>query len=131
MTTRTADGLENWRKGVRKKKREDIVSAALELFRKGGYHDTSVVTLSKLAGASTATIYKHFSSKEEILAACIETRLLKKTDGSVETNQAEVFLEEVARATLKEIILPHGYGDATKALKAFVSKYNAHGVSPV
>jgi AcrR family transcriptional regulator len=75
MTTRNADGLENWRKGVRKKKRDDILSAALELFRKRGYHDTSVVALSELAGASTATIYKHFSSKEEIFAACVETQL--------------------------------------------------------
>lgn len=101
---------------------DDILSAALELCRKGGYHDKRVVALSELAGASTATIYKHFSSKEEILAACIETQMLKKTDGPVETSQAEVFLEEVSRAALNEIILPNGYGDAKKTLKAFISK---------
>jgi hypothetical protein len=43
-----------------------------------------------------------------------------QNDGTIETDQAEVFLEEVSRATLNEILLPKGYRDATKALKAFV-----------
>ena len=80
----------------RASKRNDILSAAYTLFRKHGFHDTGVAALSDLANVSTATLYKHFSGKEEILAACIETQMLRQTDGSVETDQAEVFLEAVS-----------------------------------
>lgn len=122
MGSQQSGGLAKWREDLSAKKRRDILSAATTLFKKKGLHATSAVALAKLAHASTATIYKHFSSKEEIFAACVDAHLVKSDDGSIDTQEAEGFLEEVSRAMFNEIILPNGYGDATKALKEFISK---------
>jgi TetR/AcrR family transcriptional regulator, repressor of fatR-cypB operon len=47
--------------------KESIKRAAQELFRKFGYHKTSVNEIAKKAKIAKATIYKYFNSKEEIL----------------------------------------------------------------
>jgi AcrR family transcriptional regulator len=47
--------------------RESIKKAARELFRKYGYHKTSVNEIAKKAKIAKATIYKYFDSKELLL----------------------------------------------------------------
>jgi AcrR family transcriptional regulator len=47
--------------------KESIKKAAQELFRKFGYHKTSVNEIAKKARIAKATIYKYFDSKEAIL----------------------------------------------------------------
>jgi AcrR family transcriptional regulator len=47
--------------------KESILKAAKELFRKYGYHKTSVNEIAKKARIAKATIYKYFDSKEQIL----------------------------------------------------------------
>ncbi len=47
--------------------KESIIKAAKELFRKYGYHKTSVNEIAKKARIAKATIYKYFDSKEQIL----------------------------------------------------------------
>jgi AcrR family transcriptional regulator len=47
--------------------RESIVKAAQDLFRKYGYHKTSVNEIAKKAKIAKATIYKYFESKEVLL----------------------------------------------------------------
>ncbi len=47
--------------------KESILRASKELFRKYGYHKTSVNEIAKKARIAKATIYKYFDSKEQIL----------------------------------------------------------------
>ncbi|TWR24033.1 TetR/AcrR family transcriptional regulator [Mucilaginibacter pallidiroseus] len=47
--------------------RESIKLASQELFRKFGYHKTSVNEIARRAKIAKATIYKYFDSKEAIL----------------------------------------------------------------
>ncbi|MGZ3776910.1 MAG: TetR/AcrR family transcriptional regulator [Mucilaginibacter sp.] len=47
--------------------KESIKRAAQELFRKFGYHKTSVNEIAKRAKIAKATIYKYFDSKEAVL----------------------------------------------------------------
>lgn len=47
--------------------KDSIKKAARELFRKFGYHKTSVNEIAKKAKIAKATIYKYFASKEDIL----------------------------------------------------------------
>ncbi|HEK20915.1 MULTISPECIES: TetR/AcrR family transcriptional regulator [unclassified Mucilaginibacter] len=47
--------------------KESIKRAAQDLFRKFGYHKTSVNEIAKRAKIAKATIYKYFNSKEEVL----------------------------------------------------------------
>jgi AcrR family transcriptional regulator len=51
--------------------KESIVRAAKELFRKYGYHKTSVNEIAKKARIAKATIYKYFDSKEQVLDAIL------------------------------------------------------------
>ena len=47
--------------------KERIKTAARDLFRRYGYHKTSVVEIAKRAKIAKATIYKYFDSKEVLL----------------------------------------------------------------
>jgi AcrR family transcriptional regulator len=49
------------------KVKESIEAAARDLFRRYGYHKTSVVEIAKRAKIAKATIYKYFESKEVLL----------------------------------------------------------------
>ena len=51
--------------------RESIKRAAQELFRKYGYHKTSVNEIAKKAKIAKATIYKYFDSKELLLQSIL------------------------------------------------------------
>ena len=51
--------------------KESIKKAAKELFRKYGYHKTSVNEIAKKARIAKATIYKYFESKELVLNAIL------------------------------------------------------------
>ena len=51
--------------------KETIKKAAQDLFRKYGYHKTSVNEIAKRAKIAKATIYKYFDSKEMVLHAIL------------------------------------------------------------
>ncbi|RZK49872.1 MAG: TetR/AcrR family transcriptional regulator [Pedobacter sp.] len=51
--------------------KESITRSARELFRKYGYHKTSVNEIAKKARIAKATIYKYFDSKEQVLDAIL------------------------------------------------------------
>lgn len=51
--------------------KENIKKAAQELFRRYGYHKTSVNEIAKRAKIAKATIYKYFDSKELVLHAIL------------------------------------------------------------
>jgi TetR/AcrR family transcriptional repressor of nem operon len=52
--------------------RERIVEAAAELFRKNGFHSTSLSQLLREAGLTKGGFYFHFKSKEELGDAVID-----------------------------------------------------------
>jgi AcrR family transcriptional regulator len=51
--------------------KESIILAAKDLFRKYGYHKTSVNEIAKKSRVAKATIYKYFDSKEQVLDAIL------------------------------------------------------------
>ncbi|GAB92279.1 putative TetR family transcriptional regulator [Gordonia rhizosphera NBRC 16068] len=53
----------------RARTRRDIETASLELFESQGYHATTVEQITRLAGCSSATFFRHFRSKEDVLFA--------------------------------------------------------------
>jgi TetR/AcrR family transcriptional repressor of nem operon len=52
--------------------RERIVAVAAELFRKNGFHNTSLTQILNAAGLTKGGFYFHFKSKEELGDAVIE-----------------------------------------------------------
>jgi len=53
----------------RSRTRRDIESSALELFESQGYQSTTVEQITRRAGCSSATFFRHFGSKEDVLFA--------------------------------------------------------------
>jgi TetR/AcrR family transcriptional regulator of autoinduction and epiphytic fitness len=64
-------GLENYRRTVSEAKRASILKAARESFLKNGFSRAAMAEIARVADVSTATLYKHFSSKEELFEAVI------------------------------------------------------------
>ncbi len=46
--------------------RERLLQAAQELIEEGGYGGASVIAIAERAGVAAGTLYRHFSSKEEL-----------------------------------------------------------------
>jgi AcrR family transcriptional regulator len=70
--------------------KESIKRAAQELFRKFGYHKTSVNEIAKKAKIAKATIYKYFDSKEAVLHALLMDYIKINVDELVHGNMNEV-----------------------------------------
>ncbi|HEY4345607.1 MAG TPA: TetR/AcrR family transcriptional regulator [Parvibaculum sp.] len=64
-------GLEHYRRTISESKRVSILKAGRENFLRNGYSRAAVAEIAREADVSTATLYKHFSSKEELFAAVI------------------------------------------------------------
>ena len=52
---------------IRAQSKDKILMAALDLFAKNGYHNTSVSAIAKHAGISKGLIYNYYDSKEDLL----------------------------------------------------------------
>lgn len=64
--------------------RERILAAAYDLFSRRGVHDVGVDEVTVNADVAKATLYRHFSSKNELVLAFLERREHVWTKGSVE-----------------------------------------------
>jgi AcrR family transcriptional regulator len=53
-------------------RRQEILTAAADCFARKGFHQTSVADLCAAAGMSPGSLYRHFRSKDEIIAAMVE-----------------------------------------------------------
>ncbi|MGH8435088.1 MAG: TetR/AcrR family transcriptional regulator [Pseudomonas sp.] len=55
-------------------KRDQLVSTALELFYREGYHATGIDRILAESGVAKMTLYKHFKSKEELILAVLDSQ---------------------------------------------------------
>src|SRR6201992_112960 len=69
--------------------KDSIKRAAQDLFRKFGYHKTSVNEIAKKAKIAKATIYKYFESKEDVLHALLMGYIKTSVDELVHTNTTQ------------------------------------------
>ncbi|MCP4245656.1 MAG: helix-turn-helix transcriptional regulator, partial [bacterium] len=53
-------------------KKDQLVSVALDLFCRHGFHATGIDTIVAEAGVAKMTLYKHFRSKEDLVVAALE-----------------------------------------------------------
>ncbi|NJK64255.1 MAG: TetR/AcrR family transcriptional regulator [Synechococcaceae cyanobacterium SM2_3_1] len=64
--------IEEYRKSVADQKRQAILDAAIQNFLATGYERTTLEVVAKDAGVSTATVYKHFSTKRALFGGIME-----------------------------------------------------------
>ena len=73
-------------------RREQLLSTAADLFAERGFHGTSVADLGAACGMSGPALYKHFPSKDALLAAMLvsisEELLAVGTERSAEATDA-------------------------------------------
>lgn len=85
--------------------RESIVQAAKELFRKYGYHKTSVNEIARKARIAKATIYKYFESKEVLLHFILMDYISTSVDdmirNSLDGNDTEEYLKQLIFKTCR------------------------------
>src|ERR1700756_3297079 len=70
--------------------KESIKRAAQELFRKFGYHKTSVNEIAKKARIAKATIYKYFDSKEAVLHSLLMDYIKVSVDELIQAGSPEM-----------------------------------------
>ena len=93
----------------RKRSRGQILSAALKLFSRRGYHGTSIRDIAQAARASTGNVYHHFPDKEAIFNALIDQYLVAISSPEHPFNRALIAgvfpgdLEAMARAARASI----------------------------
>ncbi len=65
-------GLEGYRRRVSESKRKSIMEAAGAEFQDNGFTHAAMAEIARKADVSTATLYKHFGSKEELFSSIVE-----------------------------------------------------------
>ena len=70
--------------------KESIKRAAQDLFRKFGYHKTSVNEIAKKAKIAKATIYKYFESKEDVLHSLLMDYIKLSVDDLIHGDTPEM-----------------------------------------
>ncbi|MEP6650519.1 MAG: TetR/AcrR family transcriptional regulator [Lapillicoccus sp.] len=88
-------------------RREQIVEAAMARFAEGGFHSTGMAEVIAATGLSAGAVYRYFPSKEALIRAIVEERVL--------TNAAAAF----------ERILDEGVDDPVEAVSAALGVVDA------
>ena len=57
-------------------RREQIIEAAMTRFAEGGFHSTGMAEVIAATGLSAGAVYRYFSSKEALIRAIVEERVL-------------------------------------------------------
>ncbi len=91
-------------------KRQAIIQAATRLFLTQNYRSVSMEKIAQAAPVSKATLYNHFTSKHELLAAVVgelATSLLQTMTLS-EEDDAEQSLQKIAASFVELLYSPDG-----------------------
>ena len=64
---------ETWRATAKAQRREQYLDAAAALFAERGFRGVSIDELGAAAGVSGPALYRHFSSKEDVLSQLLES----------------------------------------------------------
>lgn len=89
-------------------RRQDILTAAIEIFAKKGFRGTTTRDLAYHAGVNEAIIFRHFKTKEDLYSAILEQKAcehrearIEEMEGLLEGNDDLLVFQAVARHFLK------------------------------
>ena len=92
---------------ITKIRRQEILSAAEELFSEKGFKGTTTKDLAAKAGVHEALLFRHFTNKQELYRAALEAKLLRNRNTALEQMQEcagnrddRGFFEALARGLL-------------------------------
>lgn len=76
-------------------RRQQVLEAAAECFRRSGFHGASMAQIAKAAGMSPGHIYNLFENKDAIIAAIVERDRDEIVQNITEGEQAEDLLNDM------------------------------------
>ena len=107
-------------------RREQILQAAMDLFHQNGYHATGMDEIGAAAGITGPGIYRHFKSKEQILATGIREAVTE----ALERNQVIVASADSPRRALDGLIANFVDGLLSNRWLSAVIMRERHALSP-
>jgi AcrR family transcriptional regulator len=84
-------------------RRHAVFGAAVALFLKKGFHETTMQEIAYAAGMGKSTLYDYFQTKEEILVAFVEDLVFDLTEAARKT----AALDLPAADRLHQVLLAH------------------------
>lgn len=116
--------LEAQRQSVSDAKRDGIIKAAQALFLRDGFAKAVMADVARDADVSTATLYKHFESKEALFEAVVRhaATLVQDDFGAVapETTARDFFFQALASAHIV-----HQQAQVTALLRVAIAEVSA------
>jgi len=99
-----------YQRQLAEEKRNAILDAALDCFLERGFAGTSLARIARTADVSTATVYRHFPTKDELFAQIIERPFLGDTPDARtdwESGIPERVLPKIATQYAGRILTPY------------------------
>jgi len=119
--------------GTREKDtKERLLDAAEELFACNGYHGTSLRSVTRAAGANVAAVNYHFGSKEALMAAVLERRLvplnrlrlerLDQVERQAARGNQSIEVTEILRAFIEPTIFFRQHGPGARSFAKLIGR---------
>ncbi len=91
-------------------KREQLITTALKLFARNGFHATGVDSIVEQSGVTKKTLYTHFRSKEELVLAVLHhydslfrNEFMRRVEGAAKTPKGRLLaVFDVAETWFKQ-----------------------------
>jgi AcrR family transcriptional regulator len=138
------------REQLKSRKKNDILSAAIRLFRKYGVKKTTMRDIACEAGLAVGTLYLYFENRDDVLFACAEAfeqvhmeiakatiegegdpahrlkeYILARFRAAAETRTSDSHVAEIARAVVR--VCPTRLQDESKIMQSTVLELLAQG----
>ena len=84
-------------------RKEQIIQSALSVFIEKGFSRTTTAELAKAAGISEVTLFRHFSSKQEIFHAGVEPILFESLTNDMPVIEGKIGVEALSNILFKRI----------------------------
>jgi TetR/AcrR family transcriptional regulator, cholesterol catabolism regulator len=84
--------------------RDQILDSAAQIFCEKGYHGASMADIAQAVGLQKATLYHHFSSKQEILAELLDSALTLVTKNLAQVVKEDLPVEAKLRQAIRDYL---------------------------
>ena len=81
--------------------RDDILQSAAQVFRQKGFHGASMADIAEAVELKKASLYHHFTSKQEILLELLDRALEMVTERMAEVMALEIPTDEKLRLAMR------------------------------
>lgn len=97
-------------------RKEQIIQSALSVFIEKGFSGTTTAELAKAAGISEVTLFRHFSSKQEIFHAGVEPILFESLTNDMPVIEGKIGVEALSNILFKRIKFLADHRDIIKLI---------------